>query len=111
MSCIKHHILIRIRHLLNSASPFLTAKGDEIPSKKTPLLDVCCHVSMNTLLMRYFTKKLSLQSFHRKYCTIKDGAQTLACSKKELREELIELTPFKSNLEKRKHTKPDKGIV
>jgi len=94
-----------------SASPFLAAKGDEMPSKKMPLLDECCHVSMNTLLMWYFPKKLSLQSFHRKYCTIKDGTQMLACSKKELQEELFELTPFKSNLEKRKHTKPDKGIV
>ena len=68
-----------------SASPFLTAKGDEMPSKKTPLLDECCHVSMNTLLMQYFTKKLSLQVLHHQsteYCTIKDSAQTLACSKK-----------------------------
>ena len=33
-------------------------------------------LSANGLWMQYFTKKLSLQSFRRKYCTIKDGAET-----------------------------------
>ena len=50
-----------------SASPFLTAEGDETRSKKRHILMSVVTFSTNSFWMR---------SFRRKYCTIKDGAQT-----------------------------------
>ena len=41
-----------------------------------PHLDECSHVFYEWPLNAVLYKKLSLQLFHRKYCTIKDGAQT-----------------------------------
>ena len=55
---------------------FFPADGDETPSKKRHIFMSAVTVSKSGLWMQYFTKKLSLQSFRRKYCTIKDGAQT-----------------------------------
>ena len=63
---------------LASASPFLTAEGDETPSKKCLILmSAVMHMfSMNSLWTQYFTKNWAYdQSFCGKYCTIKGGAQ------------------------------------
>ena len=53
---------------------FFFAKGDK--HLKTPHLDDYCHVFYEWPLNDVLRKKLSLPSFCRKYCTIKDAAQT-----------------------------------
>ena len=71
----KRHILMRIRHwlLLHLLFPPKVTKR----CLRMPHLDKCCHVFCEWPLNgAVLPKKLSLRSFQRKYCTIKDGAQT-----------------------------------
>ena len=63
-----------IRQWLLHMSPFCEMR--QSTSLKTPALDDCCHVFYEWKLNAVLHKKLSLRSFHRKCCTIKDGAQT-----------------------------------
>ena len=68
LMCIRHRLLLHL---------FFPSKGNEMPSKKCNILKSAGHHIFyewppNALLH----KQLNLWLFHRKYCTIKDGAQT-----------------------------------
>ena len=76
----KRHILMHLRHWL-LLHLFFSTNGDEMPSKKRHILMSAVTFSKNGLwipLNAALHKKLSLHAIvsYRKYCTIKDGAQT-----------------------------------
>ena len=66
LMCIRHRPLLHI----------FSTESDETPSKKCRIMMPCCHVFFEWPLNAVLHKKLSLQLFCRKNCTIKDGTQT-----------------------------------